>query len=159
MKKLSLLVIMLVAAVVMQAQISTNIYWVQFTDKANSPYSIDNPEEYLSQRALERRARLNIAIDEYDIPVNPQYLQAVADCGAELINPSKWLNGVSVYTTNQSVIDAINALEFVEVVRNCPNNLQAQEWKERWMAIEQRPADKASVSRGYYGGAETQVTR
>lgn len=159
MKKLSLLVIMLVAAVVMQAQISTNIYWVQFTDKANSPYSIDNPEEYLSQRALERRARLNIAIDEYDIPVNPQYLQAVADCGAELINPSKWLNGVSVYTTNQSVIDAINALEFVEVVRNCPNNLQAQEWKERWMAIEQRPADKASVSRGYYGGAETQVTQ
>ena len=84
MKKLSLFLILLVAAVTMQAQIATNIYWVKFTDKANSPYSIDNPGEFLSQRALDRRARLNIAIDEYDIPVNPQYLQAVADCGAQI---------------------------------------------------------------------------
>ena len=34
------------------AQIATNIYWVQFKDKDNSPYSIDNPEAYLSARAL-----------------------------------------------------------------------------------------------------------
>ena len=84
MKKLSLLLIMLVAAMAVKAQIATNIYWVKFTDKANSPYSIDRPEEFLSERALERRARLNIAVDEYDIPVNPQYLQAVAECGAQL---------------------------------------------------------------------------
>lgn len=159
MKKLSLLVIILAAAVVMQAQIATNIYWVQFTDKANSPYSIDNPDEFLSAKALERRARLNIAVDEYDLPVNPQYLQAVADCGAQLLNPSKWLNGVSVYATSQSVIDAINALEFVEVVRNCPDNPQAQQWKERWMAEEMTSVVKSTVSRGYYGGAETQVTQ
>ena len=43
MKKLSLLLIMLVSAMIMQAQIATNIYWVQFTDKNDSPYSIDNP--------------------------------------------------------------------------------------------------------------------
>ncbi|MBO4574743.1 MAG: S8 family peptidase [Bacteroidales bacterium] len=159
MKKLSFLLIMLVCAVFAQAQIATNIYWVQFTDKANSPYSIDNPDEFLSAKALERRARLNIAVDEYDLPVNPQYLQAVADCGAQLINPSKWLNGVSVYATSQSVIDAINALEFVEVVRNCPDNPQAQQWKERWMAEEMTSVVKSTVSRGYYGGAETQVTQ
>ena len=157
MKKLSLLLIMLVSAIVMQAQIATNIYWVKFTDKANSPYSINNPEEYLSQRALERRARLNIAIDEYDIPVNPQYLQAVEACGAQLLNPSKWLNGVSVYTTSQSVVDAINALEFVEVVRNCPNYPEAQRDKEIWMENEMKASGSPVMSRGYYGGAETQV--
>ena len=157
MKKLSLLLIMLVAAMIMQAQIATNIYWVKFTDKANSPYSIDNPEEFLSARALERRARLGIEIDEYDIPVNPQYLQAVEACGAQLLNPSKWLNGVSVYTDSQAVVDAINALEFVEVVRNCPDYPEAQRDKEIWLANEMKAANSPIVSRGYYGGAETQV--
>ncbi len=89
MRKLSFLLLLLTVAVFAQAQVATNIYWVQFTDKTDSPYSIDNPEAYLSPRALQRRANLGIAIDEYDIPVNPQYLQAVASCGAELLNPSK----------------------------------------------------------------------
>ena len=157
MKKLSLLLIMLVTAVIMQAQIATNVYWVQFTDKNNSPYSIDNPEEFLSQRALERSARLNIALDEYDIPVNPQYLQAVADCGAQLLNPSKWLNGVSVYTNSQAVVDAINALEFVDVVRNCPNYPEAQRDKEIWLANEIKATGSPVVARDIYGGAHTQV--
>ena len=142
-----------------QAQIATDIYWVQFTDKDNSPYSIDNPEAYLSPRALQRRANLSIAIDEYDIPVNPQYLQAVADCGAELLNPSKWLNGVSVHVTDPAVIEAINALGFVEVVRNCPNDLKAQEMKERWMADEMKAVEGSRGFRGYYGGAEAQATQ
>lgn len=159
MKRLSLLLIALVIGVMAQAQISTNIYWVQFTDKNNSPYSIDAPEAYLSQRALDRRARLGIAIDEYDIPVNPQYLQAVADCGAELINPSKWLNGVSVYTSDPSVIEAVNALEFVSVVRNCPEFPEAQKDKERWLANEMIPAATPRNMYDFYGGAHDQVTQ
>ena len=159
MKKLSFLLLFLAVTMFVQAQIATDIYWVQFTDKDNSPYSIDNPEAYLSPRALQRRANLGIAIDEYDIPVNPQYLQAVADCGAELLNPSKWLNGVSVHVTDPAVIEAINALGFVEVVRNCPNDPKAQEIKERWMADEMKAVEGSRGFRGYYGGAEAQVTQ
>ena len=157
MRKTSFLLLFLSFFMFGQAQVATNIYWVQFTDKNESPYSIDNPEEYLSARALQRRANLGIAIDEYDIPVNPQYLQAVAGCGVTLLNPSKWLNGVSVYTSDASAIEAINALPFVETVRNCPNDLRAQEIKERWMAIEQKPVSFSRSMNGYYGGAETQV--
>ncbi len=157
MRKLSFLLLFLTVAVFAQAQIATNIYWVQFTDKNNSPYSIDNPETYLSPRALQRRANLNIAIDEYDIPVNPQYLQAVADCGAELLNPSKWLNGVTVHVTAPSVIDAIDELAFVSTVRNCPNDLKAQEQKQRWIDNEMRPVTVNPGSRGYYGGADDQI--
>lgn len=157
MKKLTLLLLVVVSCVYAQAQIGTNIYWVQFTDKNNSPYSIDAPEAYLSQRALDRRARLGIAIDQYDIPVNPQYLEAVANCGAQLLNPSKWLNGVSVYTENPAVIDAINALEFVETTRSCPNDPVAQEKKERWLANETKVSGTPEISRDFYGGAHTQV--
>ena len=157
MRKLSFLLLFLAATMFAQAQVATNIYWVQFTDKEGSPYSIDNPEAYLSPRALQRRANLNITIDEYDLPVNPQYLQAVADCGAEIINPSKWLNGVSVHVTDPSVIEAINALDCVMTVRNCPNDLKAQEQKERWLANEMKPAASTRSSKGFYGGAEDQV--
>ena len=159
MRKLNFLLLFLAVTMFAQAQIATDIYWVQFSDKDNSPYSIDNPEAYLSPRALQRRANLGIAIDEYDIPVNPQYLQAVADCGAELLNPSKWLNGVSVHVTDHAVIEAINALGFVEVVRNCPNDPKAQEMKERWMADEMKAVEGSRGFRGYYGGAEAQVTQ
>ena len=158
MRKLSFLLVFLAVTMFAQAQVASFIYWVQFTDKNNSPYSIDNPEAYLSPRALQRRANLGISIDEYDIPVNPQYLQAVADCGAQLLNPSKWLNGVSVYVTDPAVIEAINALDFVQVVRDCPNDLKAQEQKERWLANEMKPsAESNRGTRGYYGGAEAQV--
>ena len=159
MRKLSFLLLFLVVTMFAQAQIATNIYWVQFKDKDNSPFSIDNPEAFLSDRALQRRANLGIAIDEYDLPVNPQYLQAVANCGAEILNPSKWLNGVSVYVTDPAVIDAINALDCVSAVRNCPNDLEAQEFKERWMAKEQSVAETLRGFRGYYGGGTTQITQ
>ena len=159
MKKVSFLLLFLAAALFAQAQIATNIYWVQFTDKNNSPYSIDNPEAYLSPRALQRRANQGIGIDEFDIPVNPQYLQAVADCGAQLLNPSKWLNGVSVYTTHPNVIEAINALEFVETVRNCPNDPKAQEMKERWLAKEMEATENQAYIKGYYGGGATQINQ
>lgn len=78
------------------AQVAPSRYWVQFTDKNNSPYSIDRPEEFLSQRSIDRRVKYGIEIDEFDIPVNQNYIDAVAECGAEILNPSKWLNGVTI---------------------------------------------------------------
>lgn len=157
MKRLSLLILLVAAVMQAGAQIATNIYWVQFTDKADSPYSIDMPEAYLSQRALDRRARLGIAIDEYDLPVNPQYLEAVADCGAQLLNPSKWLNGTTIHATNAAVIEAVNALPFVQTVRACPNDPKAQERKRRWMEDEMKAVEVTRETHDYYGGGSTQV--
>ena len=157
MRRLSLLVLALFTSMLLQAQIATNFYWVQFTDKNNSPYSIDAPEHYLSQRALDRRARLGIGIDEYDLPVNPQYLDAVAGCGAELIHPSKWLNGVTVHATDPAVMEAVNALEFVAEIRNCPDFPEAQQAKERWLAQEMKPAEPQRGSYNIYGDAWVQA--
>jgi hypothetical protein len=95
------------------AQIAPYKYFVRFTDKNDSPYSIQNPSEYLSQRAIDRRVNQGIAIDESDLPVNPAYLQGVVQAGATLLNPSKWLNGVSIFTFSTAVVDAINELPYV----------------------------------------------
>jgi subtilisin family serine protease len=94
-------------------QIAPDKYYIQFTDKNNSPYSINHPEEFLTQRAIDRRARQGIPVIENDIPVNPQYLQGVAEKGAVLLNATKWLNGVTIYTEDPDVVDSILTLPYV----------------------------------------------
>jgi subtilisin family serine protease len=97
----------------MTAQIAPNKYFVKFTDKNNSPYSIDNPSEYLSQRAIDRRQNQGIPITVSDLPVNPSYLEGVAGTGATILNRTKWFNGVTIFTEDPSVLDAITALPYV----------------------------------------------
>ena len=117
MKNLILLLTLFLGANIAFSQVYPDKYVIEFTDKNDSPYSIDNPEEYLSQRALDRRERYEIPIDEYDFPVNPQYIQAVADIGVEILNPTKWLNAVVIYTDDLSKLEAIELLPFVKTIR------------------------------------------
>ncbi|MBR4390996.1 MAG: S8 family peptidase [Bacteroidales bacterium] len=159
MKKNVLLFLFFIATLTINAQIAPNFYWIQFTDKNNSPYSVDIPEAFLSQRALERRARLGIVIDAYDLPVTPQYLEAVSNCGAEIVNPSKWLNGVSVRITDPAVLEAVNALDCVASIRECPNDPKAQEAKQHWMANELQSMETPRATYGFYGGGSTQISQ
>lgn len=90
-------------------------YIVRFTDKNSSPYSLNNPSQYLSAKAIQRRTTYNIAIDSTDLPVNPSYIQAVLNTGAvTLLNPSKWLNAIVIQTTDANALTAINNLSFVK---------------------------------------------
>jgi len=112
--KRNLLIILIIGVVFNSfSQIAPDKYYIQFTDKDGSQYSIDNPSEFLTQRAIERRIRQGIEIVENDIPVNANYLQGVADIGIDLLNATKWLNGVTVYTTNPALIEQIEALPYV----------------------------------------------
>ncbi len=114
MKKITFLIVVLFSGIFAFAQVAPDKYFIQFTDKNDSPYSINNPGEYLTQRALDRRAKYGIDITLQDLPVNPQYLAGVEALGADLLFPTKWMNGVTVYTTDPSVIENINALPYVE---------------------------------------------
>jgi len=112
--KLTYFILLFAITTSVLAQVAPNKYYIQFTDKNDSPFSIDQPEAFLSPRALERRAKYEIAISEEDLPVNPAYLQGVAATGATLLNPTKWMNGVTIYTADPSVINAIEELPYVE---------------------------------------------
>lgn len=113
MKNLLVLLFSVVMTVGSIAQVAPGKYWVKFTDKNDSPYSIDNPSEYLSQRALDRRAAHGIVIVENDLPVNPQYIETVKETGAIIHNVSKWFNSVTIIASDQGILDAVNALGFV----------------------------------------------
>ncbi len=91
-------------------------YFVAFTDKNGSPYSISNPQAFLTQRSIDRRAAQGIPIIEEDLPVNPPYVAAVAATGVQVFTQCKWFNGVTVRVTDTAVLATIRALPFVQSV-------------------------------------------
>lgn len=117
MKKLMLIVMATVMIAAAFAQ-SPAKYWVAFTDKKGTPYSIDKPEAFLSPRALELRKTHGIAIDERDLPVNPDYVRQVLalDTAARCFTTTKWLNGMTVYALRDDMKEAIERLPFVDSV-------------------------------------------
>lgn len=90
-----------------------NQYFVLFKDKANSPYSVTRPKEFLSDRSIKRRANQNIAIIERDLPPNPSYLSDVAKAGAKILYKSRWLNGALIQT-DAATLDKVLKLSFVQ---------------------------------------------
>lgn len=154
-----LMTLLLIIGVNAFPQIAPDRYWVQFADKNNSPYSIDKPEEFLSERSIERRVKYGISIDEKDIPVNPSYIEAVENAGATILNPSKWLNGVTIETSSNSVLDAIEKLPFVKKTRALQDEPLKQMIKNESFMYEMKPEAivETKGSRGYYGSAHTQI--
>lgn len=104
-------------------------YWVQFKDKQGTPYSIEKPEDFLSQKAIERRAKFNIPITVQDLPVNPTYVQKVLslDTGIVLFTQSKWLNGITIYSEKENIIEDIKKLDFVIFVEKTIPMKEAEE--------------------------------
>ncbi len=90
-----------------------NRYMVFFTDKNNSLYSLDRPEEFLTSRSIERRIKHHIVLDESDLPVNDDYIKGVEEIGAQAFYPTKWFNGVLVVCSD-SIKNAITSLSYVK---------------------------------------------
>ncbi|CAG0968778.1 MAG: S8 family serine peptidase [Bacteroidetes bacterium] len=94
--------------------------WVQyavfFTDKNYSQYSIHKPNEFLSQRAINRRKRFHIPITETDLPVSDSYLIQIAQFGINTHQTSKWLNALLIKVPIQFNIEVIKTLPFVKKV-------------------------------------------
>ncbi len=95
-------------------------YFIYFKDKAATPYSVQKPADYLSERAVARRQRQGIAITAADFPVNPAYIQAVRQTGARVLFTSRWFNAALLEAT-EAQWAAIKALPFYKSTeRNLP---------------------------------------
>ena len=89
------------------------LFRVHLTDKGHSKYSLSKPYEFLSERALKRRARQNIKIDSTDIPVSPEYIRKVSQTGVEIVGKSKWNNTLLVKCRKAAQMDMVKKLPFV----------------------------------------------
>ena len=94
--------------------------WVFFADKGVAPSELPRAlagvAVELTGRAMERRARVGIELNENDLPVAERYVDAVRGAGAEVVAKSRWLNAVSV-RADDDALARIRALSFVREVR------------------------------------------
>ncbi|HEX7844232.1 MAG TPA: S8 family serine peptidase [Chitinophagaceae bacterium] len=115
--KRCLLLLIVSSLVVVEANAQFTRYIVKFKNKAGTPYTFTNPSAYLSARAIDRRTRYNIAIDSTDLPVTPSYLNQLSSVpNVTVLNVSKWLNQVSIQTSDANAITTINNFSFVQSV-------------------------------------------
>ena len=119
------------------AQSSYNTYFVQFTDKANSTFSLSNPSAYLSVKAVERRIRTGVGFDSLDIPVNQLYIQQVLQLGnSKLLLKSKWFNSITV-----ELLDTAIAASWKQQVEALPCVFQVK-------SLPSIPFEKVSIHKG-----------
>jgi len=88
-------------------------FWIKLKDKKGTLFQIGKPEDFLSKRAIDRRNRQHIPIDETDLPVSQIYLDSLKDRGFQILHTSKWLNGVTVRTSDTTLVKNLATLPFV----------------------------------------------
>ena len=90
---------------------SQEVWWVFFTDKANSNF---DPYSYFDAKAIERRLQNHVSLyDSSDFPLNTQYCERVAQRAEEVVGASRWLNAVAV-VANEEAATAIRQFPFVK---------------------------------------------
>lgn len=89
------------------------LYLISLTDKEGTPFNLDEPEAFLSERSLERRRRHKVKVTEADLPISPAYEQQISDMGIQIWQRSKWMNALVVVATPEQE-KAIGKLPFVE---------------------------------------------
>lgn len=126
-------------------------YRLYLKDKKNSPYKVSKPEEFLSAKAIERRRNNGVKVDQYDLPITPAYLQELRSKGAEVVNVSKWNNTVVVSSRNESLLQGLTSLHFVDSVLRIyatPDSLPALFTKNRFDIAQTLTNEKRN---NYYG--------
>ncbi len=94
------------------AQQDTLKYRISLRDKAATEFSLQRPEEFLSQKALDRRRRQGLQVDSTDLPVCRKYVDEIRKV-AHVVVTGKWENFVTVSCNDSTLIDRITALPFV----------------------------------------------
>ena len=99
--------------------------WVYFKDKPNVSSSLSNPSTILTQRAIDRKQRFGITIDERDVPVNETYISNLkSQTGIQVMAKSKWMNAVHVRGTETNVNNLLT-LNFVDHIEYAKNKINS----------------------------------
>jgi hypothetical protein len=141
---------------------------VIFKDKDTVLNNFQQPERYLSEKAISRRKAKNVVVDWYDIPVNSQYINALIKAGFKVRNTSKWFNCAIVFTPNKQAADSLKKLPGVKDVidvgfgvnKVTSTNANPVELDEKVALLEQKfikIKDKYKQDTNVYGAGYNQV--
>ncbi|WP_370898257.1 S8 family peptidase [Chryseobacterium gossypii] len=99
----------------------TELVFVYFNDKPNKAAFYANPLAELSQKSLDRRTAMGIALNDQDAPIEPSYIQNIQNLGFTVTDYSKWLNGVAVNATPSQIL-TLQAQPYVQSVESFAKN-------------------------------------
>ena len=130
-------------------------YRVSLKDKVGTAYSVDKPQEFLSERALERRNRQLLPVDETDLPVSQSYIKELLGTGVRLVTTSKWNNTVVLEVTDTLLMDKVASMPFVKGVKKVwtePDSIPARNDKRK-----KEVKNKVEKTDWHYGKAFRQI--
>lgn len=167
MKQIQLLCIALLMSGVLTAQ-TTYMYWVELASKDSINYFTNNPRLYLSEAAIQKRFKHDIAIDYSDIPVSKRCVDSLTGMGFNVFASSKWMNALIVVCRTPKSIDSIKALTFVKEVRflghqylkSKPNRDVLPNIEQQILQLDKKVTGRTKiVDTGFYGNATMQITQ
>lgn len=123
MKKTFLYLLFLFLIPITFGQNNLDCYRILFLDKDSNAYSINEPNRFLSQRAIDKRSRFNILITIQDFPLNQTYIEDILSLNNEikLLTKSKWNNSMVIYCPDSSFIDTISNFSYIASIQPIAN--------------------------------------
>jgi subtilisin family serine protease len=101
--------------------------WVYLKDKPAAAEFLNAPLTMLSQRALDRRVKQNIAVDNKDVPMEVNYYSQIKNAtGITVLAASKWLNSIHVQGTQTNINNLKTNYSFVDNIEFANKGLNAK---------------------------------
>lgn len=140
---------------------SQDLVLIKFTDKPDAAAYLADPLLMLSQKALDRKAKYGIPIEESDVPADEDYILQIKDLGINPIASSRWFNGVFAWITEAEAIQAEN-LPFVEGIESFVRNPEGGKYEAPAKFITNggdSVSEELQPETINYGVTETQITQ
>jgi subtilisin family serine protease len=133
------------------------MYRLILKDKGNPPFSLEQPEMFLSDKSIQRRIKQGLAVDSIDLPIDPAYFEAIANTGADIRAHSKWVKTVVVHLSDSSLIPQLENLPFVDSLYCVWKGILPQMTMSR-KDEDYTPQNAAGNNLNSYGAGFTQIT-
>lgn len=131
---------------------------VYLKDKGNSLQSLDKPETFLSKRAIERKKKEDVVIDELDLPISRDYFVLVEKAGAKVVAYSKWFSTLVVEVGDSLGVRNIESLSFVDSVKYIWRGNTPDQMKMTRPRLVMDDYDKSADTCTQYGVTEKQFS-
>lgn len=116
-KSVFLVLIVLLSGFLPELNATDYYYRVYLKDKGETGYTTENPGEYLSQKAVQRRVTRNVPVTYSDLPISTSYLDSLVQTAGPVITQSRWQSTVVVSTNDTLAKEKLSSLSFVDSVK------------------------------------------
>lgn len=143
------------------ATAQTELVFVFFKDKPNKASFYSNPLSELTQKSLDRRNNLGIALTDQDAPIETTYIQNIKNLGFTVTDYSKWLNGVAVNATSAQIqtLSQQSYVDHVESFVKNPNGGIRKQKIEKFKEFASTNDNKDALTTFNYGSGLSQINQ